>query len=183
MISYFRDFVFAISLPETFLPWKIAWFGPSFHSCLCSNVVLFRGPLWLIYIKWHTPSHGSALLNHLYSTFSDGGLVAKFCPTLVTPWTVAFQGSFVHGISQARILECVAISFSRGSSLPRDPTQVSCIAVGVFANSISMIYMYLFFVFIVCLPPLAENSLAAALQTRCYYNISFANKSSEICRG
>ena len=32
-----------------------------------------------------------------------------------------------HGISQARILEWVAISFSRGSSQPRDPTQVSCI--------------------------------------------------------
>ena len=34
-------------------------------------------------------------------------------------------GSSVHGILQARILECVAISFSRGSSWPRDRTQVS----------------------------------------------------------
>ena len=34
----------------------------------------------------------------------------------VTPWTVALQGSSVHGISQARILEWIAISFSRGSS-------------------------------------------------------------------
>ena len=38
----------------------------------------------------------------------------------VTPWTVALPGSFVHGISQARILEWVAISFSRGSSQPWD---------------------------------------------------------------
>ena len=37
-------------------------------------------------------------------------------------------GSSVHGISQARILEWVAISFSRGSFWPRDQTQVSCIA-------------------------------------------------------
>ena len=36
--------------------------------------------------------------------------------------------SSVHGILQARILEWVAISFSRGSSQPRDRTQVSCIA-------------------------------------------------------
>ena len=43
----------------------------------------------------------------------------------VTPWTVA---SSVHGIFQARILEWVAISFSRGSSGPRDRTQVSHIA-------------------------------------------------------
>ena len=39
----------------------------------------------------------------------------------------------VHGILQARILEWVAISFSRGSSQPRDRTQVSCIADGFFA--------------------------------------------------
>ena len=155
-ICYF--FAWNILTLENCMVWPII----SFMSLLkCHS---FQRPSLInIYIKWHTPSHSSALLNHLYSPFSDGGLVAKFCPTLVTPWTVACQGSFVHGVSQARILECVAISFSRGSSLPRDPTQVSCIAVGFFANSISMIYMYLFFVFIVCLPPLAENSLAAAL--------------------
>ena len=37
-------------------------------------------------------------------------------------------GSSVHGLLQARILEWVAISFSRGSSRPRDPTWVSHIA-------------------------------------------------------
>ena len=37
-------------------------------------------------------------------------------------------GFYVHGILQARVLEWVAISFSRGSSQPRDRTQVSCIA-------------------------------------------------------
>ena len=37
-------------------------------------------------------------------------------------------GSSVHGILQARILEWIAISFSRGSSPPRDWTRVSCIA-------------------------------------------------------
>ena len=42
-----------------------------------------------------------------------------------TPWTVAYQASSVHGILQARILEWVTISFSRGSSRPRDRTQVS----------------------------------------------------------
>ena len=38
-------------------------------------------------------------------------------------------GSSVHGILQARILECVAISFSSGSSQPRDLTWICCIAV------------------------------------------------------
>ena len=40
----------------------------------------------------------------------------------------------VHGILQARILEWVAVSFSRGSSQPRDWTQVSCIVGGFFAS-------------------------------------------------
>ena len=42
--------------------------------------------------------------------------------------------SSVHGILQARILEWVAIFFSRGSSQPRNRTQVSCIAGGFFTN-------------------------------------------------
>ena len=46
----------------------------------------------------------------------------------VTPWTVCSPpGSSVHRVSQARILEWVAISFSRGSSLPKDQTCISCI--------------------------------------------------------
>jgi len=43
-------------------------------------------------------------------------------------------GSFVHGISQARILEWLAIFFPRGSSRPRDQTQVSCVAGRFFAS-------------------------------------------------
>ena len=45
----------------------------------------------------------------------------------LTPWIVAHQVLLVHWISQARILERVAISFSRGSSQPRDWTFVSCL--------------------------------------------------------
>ena len=41
-------------------------------------------------------------------------------------------GSSVHVILQARILEWVAMPFSRGSSRPRDQTQVSCTAGGFF---------------------------------------------------
>ena len=41
-------------------------------------------------------------------------------------------GSFVHGIFQARILEWVAISFSRGSFQTRDQTRISCFVSGFF---------------------------------------------------
>ena len=54
--------------------------------------------------------------------------VAQSCPTLCNPVDWSPPGSSVHGILQARILEWVASSFSRGSSWPRDWTQVPCIA-------------------------------------------------------
>ena len=58
-------------------------------------------------------------------------MLSCFCRTWlsVTLWTVACLSS-VHGISQARILEWVAMAFSRGSSWPRDQTCISCIAIG-----------------------------------------------------
>ena len=54
--------------------------------------------------------------------------VAQSCPTLCDPIDCSPPGSSLHWILQARILEWVAISFSRGSSQPRDRTQVSHIA-------------------------------------------------------
>ena len=54
--------------------------------------------------------------------------VTQSCPILCDPMDSSLPGSSVHGIFQARILEWVAISFSRGSSQPRDWTQVSHIA-------------------------------------------------------
>ena len=54
--------------------------------------------------------------------------VAQSCPTLCDPMGYSLSGSSVHEIFQARVLEWVAISFSRGSSQPRDLNRVSCIA-------------------------------------------------------
>ena len=51
--------------------------------------------------------------------------VAQSCPTLCDTMDCSLSGSSVHGIFQARVLEWVAISFSRGSSRPRDLTQGS----------------------------------------------------------
>ena len=54
--------------------------------------------------------------------------VSQSCPTLCDPMDCSLPGSSVHGIFQARVLEWVAISFSRGSSWPGNWTQVSHIA-------------------------------------------------------
>ena len=52
-------------------------------------------------------------------------LITQSCPILCDPMNCSLPGSSVHGILQARILEWVTISFSRGSSRPRDWTRVS----------------------------------------------------------
>ena len=53
--------------------------------------------------------------------------VTQSCPTLCNHMDYSLPGSSVHGISQARILEWMAISSSRGSSQPRDQIHISCI--------------------------------------------------------
>ena len=54
--------------------------------------------------------------------------ITQSCPTGCDPWTT------VHGILQARILEWVAFPFSKGSSQPKDRTQVSHIAGRFFTS-------------------------------------------------
>ena len=58
--------------------------------------------------------------------------VAQSCLTLCDPANYSLPGSSVHGIFQARVLEWVDVSFSRGSSQPRDQIQVFCIAGRIF---------------------------------------------------
>ena len=60
-------------------------------------------------------------------------LATQSCPTLCDPIDCSPPGSSVFGILQARIPGWIAICFSRGSSQPRDWTQVSCIAGRFFA--------------------------------------------------
>ena len=64
-----------------------------------------------------------------HKCFSLKVKVAQSCPTLYDPMDYT-----VRGILQARILEWVAFPFSRGSSQPRDQTQVSHIAGGFFTS-------------------------------------------------
>jgi len=52
-------------------------------------------------------------------------VLAQSCPIFWDPMDWGLPGSSVHGISQPRILEWVAISFSRGYSQCNDQTQVS----------------------------------------------------------
>ena len=61
-------------------------------------------------------------------TGCSSSVSAQSCLILCDPMNCSPPGSSVHGILQARTLEWVAMSFSRGSSRPRDPTNVSCVS-------------------------------------------------------
>ena len=68
-------------------------------------------------------------MNNFYkfSSWSNMLIVQSYL-TLCNPVDCSLPDSPVHGILEARLLEWVAIRFSRGSSWPRDRTWVSCIA-------------------------------------------------------
>ena len=63
--------------------------------------------------------------------------VTQSCLTLCDPTDCSLPGSSIHGIFQARVLEWVAIPFSRGSSQPRDRTQVSHIVGRCFTQMLN----------------------------------------------
>ena len=67
------------------------------------------------------------MLHFLFIKYCCHCLVAKSCLTLCDPMNYSLPGSSVYGIVQAKILEWVAISFSRGSSWPRVQTCICCI--------------------------------------------------------
>ena len=76
------------------------------------------------------PSMGSHSVEHNWSDLAAAAAVcmcAQSCPTLCDTMDYSAPVSSVHGISQARILEWVAISYSKGLSWLRDWICVSCI--------------------------------------------------------
>ena len=68
---------------------------------------------------------------HLVKRKKKENEVTQLYPTLCDPMDGSLPGSSVHGIFQARMLGCAAISFSRGSSQPQDRTLVSWQARGL----------------------------------------------------
>ena len=103
--------------------------GPSIHGISQARVpeqvaIAFSG----IYM-----THGLKGFFKLYSHREKVKvLVTQLCPALCVPMDCSLPGTSVNGILQAKILECVAIPLSRGSSGSKDQTGVSCIEDGFF---------------------------------------------------
>ena len=96
--------------------------------CYPAYLTYMQSTLWET-LGWMRHKLESRLLGEISIT-SDMQMRVKWpsCVRLfVTPWTIRLPGSSVHGIFQARVLEWVAISFSRVSPGPKDRTWVSLI--------------------------------------------------------
>ena len=76
---------------------------------------------------WHAAVHGVAKSWTWLSDWTTT-MCAQSCSTLCDPTDCSPPGFLVHGISHARLLEWVSISYSKGSSRPRDQTHISCVS-------------------------------------------------------
>ena len=120
-----------------------------------NNLTIFCFYFFLLYIIVILFSHLSIYI-YIYLYVRE---VAQSCPTLCDPMDCSLPGSSVHGIFQAIVLEWIAISFSNGSSQPRDRTRVSRIVdrrFNVWATR-EIIYIYIY-VYIINLSMLVINS-------------------------
>ena len=96
----------------------------SVHSLRLADTCAYSSPQQCAYL------HFLCILKKQELSFTYVVKVTQLCPTFCDPVDSSPPGSSVHGICQARILEWVAVPFSRGSSQPKDRTRVSCIASG-----------------------------------------------------
>ena len=113
--------------------WERQWDGWMRAEWMCSKEE------WVVFLDVISRNRYFALSLWIHQTYSRvfsysralkvKGKVTQSCPTLFNP-----MNCIVHGILQARILEWVAFPFSRGSSQPRDWTQVSHIAGRFFTS-------------------------------------------------
>ena len=109
--------------------YQAAWFGlcgskQTSYQGMCNMCNISKVLEVFNTIKWSTTMNKSKCKRNCWS-FSRVWLSG-------TLWIVAHQAPLSMGILQARTLECVAMPSSRGSSQPRDRTQVSCIAGRLF---------------------------------------------------
>ena len=99
-------------------------------------------PIWKRYkdislLMWNFEYKVLPYVEVLWSAWNDGLILLTFAKVKVTQSCLTLCDPVdytVHGILQARILEWAAFSFSRGSSQPRDQTQVPRIAAGFFTR-------------------------------------------------
>ena len=134
LISWLQSPSAVILEPKKIKSVTVSIVSPSVcHEVMGLDAMIFV--FWML--SWLAFSFSSfTFIKRLFSSLFSAVRVVSFacakwlqlCPTLCVPMDWSLPSSSVHGILQTRILKRVAIPFSRGSSRPRDWTQVSSIS-------------------------------------------------------
>ena len=107
--------------------WTVA--SPVLKNHLWRNVSrLYLLPVFCQFPSWHELFEDQKPWGKWWWWWFRCSVVAQSWPTLCDPMDCSPPGSSIHGILSARVLEWVAIPFSRGSSQPRDQTCVSFVS-------------------------------------------------------
>jgi len=96
-------------------------------GCLGGRAVMMKRTGNMKGVIWRQEQRLFWVLEEEGRIYESESEVAQSYPTLCDSMDCSLPGSSVHGIFQTIVLEWIAISFSSGSSGPRDGTQVSCI--------------------------------------------------------
>ena len=158
-------------MSDSVIPWTVAHQGP-----LSMGIVQARILEWAAMASsggssqsrdWTWGSYVCCTGSRLFTTSASWEAllcvsVTLLCPTLCNPMACGLLGSSVHGILQPRILEWIAMPFSRGSFWPRDRTQVCYTAGGFFTRWAPGEGHWL-----LCVPPVL--SAATCVSLRCVH--------------
>ena len=107
------------------IPWAVWTMGSQSQTWLSDFTSLYYNPIQQV--KFSKFLCHSRHMEKKLSTWQNWSEVAQLYSTLCDPMDCSLPRSSIHGIFQARVLEWIAISFSRGPSQLRDRTRVSCI--------------------------------------------------------
>ena len=125
---YCSTFMIARTWKQPKCPLAEEWIKKMWYICTHTHTMDYYSSIKrnkIVPVSWFLP---------LWSSLSSKVSLTWRCLTLCDPIDYSPSGCSVHGISQARILEWVAISLSWGSSRPRDWTWLSCYLCRFFTN-------------------------------------------------
>ena len=123
LISWVQSLPTVILEPKKIKSVTVSIVSPSIcHEVMGLDAMIFN--FWVLSFSHLFCSMWLNMMLHLLTVWKWSE-IAQLCPIGSDPMDCSLPGSSVHGIFQSRVLEWVAISFSRGSSWPRDQTWVS----------------------------------------------------------
>ena len=131
VLPFCASFLFSSLLMRRLFIFSVSWMCFAWHGSRWGVLNYLWGKCHFLFV---IPVESRTWICPVWLPCMHACSVAQLCPVLCDPMDCSPPGSSVRRISQARILEWVSISFSRGSSWPKGWTWVSCITGRFFTT-------------------------------------------------